>query len=200
MLAVIARAELHDSECFEQTLAEARAGLTGTEYRAYEAGLVHLGTFAGSSESYGNDDDANPAAPDAVWIFDDARWITWEAKSEATATGEIGPENIRQAQGHLRYTEAERKASAPSGSIALLMSPKPKIMAAARMLANDETYLVRPPTVLEVFDRLIRSWRTARARTITVLSIAELADIFRAEQALPSQWLPLLKSAPVKRL
>ncbi|GAA5215968.1 DEAD/DEAH box helicase [Streptomyces thinghirensis] len=198
MLAVIARTELHRPEPFERALTEARAGLAGTEYRAYEAGLVHLGTFAGASESYGNDDDVNPAAPDAVWIFDDARWVTWEAKSEATPTGEIGPDNVRQAQGHLRYTEAERKASAPSGSIALLISPKPKIMAAARMLAGDETYLVRPPTVLEVFDRLIRSWRTARARTITVLSPAELADIFRAEQALPSQWLPLLKATPVK--
>ncbi|MFJ2021949.1 helicase C-terminal domain-containing protein [Streptomyces nodosus] len=175
MIAVIARTELHHPDRFEQTLTEARAGLAGTEYRAYEAGLVHLGTFVGASESYGNDDDANPAAPDAVWIFDDARWVTWEAKSEATPTGEIGPDNVRQAQGHLRYTEAERKASAPSGSIALLMSPKPKIMAAARMLANDETYLVRPPMVLEVFDRLIR-----------------------AEQALPSQWLPLLKATPVE--
>ncbi|QSS91687.1 DEAD/DEAH box helicase [Streptomyces sp. M54] len=197
MLAVIARTELHHPDRFEQTLTEARAGLAGSEYRAYEAGLVHLGTFAGASESYGNDDDANPASPDAVWIFDDARWITWEAKSEATSTGEIGPDSVRQAQGHLRYTESERKASAPSGSIALLMSPKPKIMDAARMLANDQTYLVRPSTVLEVLDRLIRSWRTARARTITVLGTTELADIFRGEQALPSQWLPLLESTPI---
>lgn len=59
-------------------------------------------------------------------------------------------------------------------------------------------YLVRPPTVLEAFDRLVRAWRSARARTITVLSVAELADIFRAEDALPSQWLPLLEAIPVK--
>lgn len=78
------------------------------------------------------------------------------------------------------------------------MSPKPKSMAAARMLADDQVYLVRPPTVLEFLDRLIRAWRTARARTITVLSTAELADIFRAEQALPSQWLPLLETTPIK--
>jgi hypothetical protein len=198
MLGVVACTELHDPDRFEQTVAEARAGLAGTEYRAYEAGLVHLGTFAGASESYGNDDDANAAAPDAVWIFREARWITWEAKSEATSTGEVGPDNVRQAQGHLRYTEAERDASAPSGSIAILMSPKPKIMPAARMLADDHLYLVRPPAVLEVFDRLVRAWRSARARTITVLSTAELADIFRAEDALPSQWLPLLSVAPVK--
>ncbi|WPP32274.1 DEAD/DEAH box helicase [Streptomyces sp. CL7] len=198
MLGVVACTELHHPDGFEQTVAEARAGLAGTEYRAYEAGLVHLGTFAGASESYGNDDDANPAAPDAVWIFGEARWVTWEAKSEATSTGEVGPDNVRQAQGHLRYTEAERNAPAPSGSIALLMSPKPKIMPAARMLADDHLYLVRPPSVLDVFDRLVRAWRSARARTITVLSTAELADIFRAENALPSQWLPLLKAAPIK--
>ncbi|MGP4052602.1 hypothetical protein [Streptomyces sp. 2A115] len=78
------------------------------------------------------------------------------------------------------------------------MSPKSKIMPAARMLADDHLYLVRPPTVLEAFDRLDRAWRSARARTITVLSVAELADIFRAEDALPSQWLPLLEAIPVK--
>jgi hypothetical protein len=193
---------LHRAERFEQTVAEARAGLAATEYRPYEARLVHLGTFAGASESYGNDDDASPAAPDAAWIFGDARWITWEAKSEATSTGAVGPDNVRQAQGHLRYTEAERNAAAPSGSTALLMSPKPKIMPAARMLAEDYVFLVRPPAVLEVFDRMVRAWRSARARTITVLSIAELAElaeIFRAEDALPSQWLPLLEAIPVKQ-
>ncbi|WP_328403397.1 hypothetical protein OHS70_32560 [Streptomyces sp. NBC_00390] len=79
------------------------------------------------------------------------------------------------------------------------MSPKPKSMPAARMLAENYVFLVRPPAVLEVFDRMVRAWRSARARTITVLSIAELAEIFRAEDALPSQWLPLLEAIPVKQ-
>ncbi|MEU0946823.1 hypothetical protein ABZ379_29370 [Streptomyces canus] len=105
----------HRADRFEVAVTQARTGLAGTEYRAYEAGLVSLGTFAGTSDSYGSEDDSEPAAPDAVWIFDDARWITWEAKSEASTTGEVGPDNVRQAQAHLNYTETERQESAPSG-------------------------------------------------------------------------------------
>ncbi|MET9759917.1 DEAD/DEAH box helicase [Streptomyces sp. NPDC006372] len=199
MRSIASSTDLHRADHFEAAISAARTGLAGTEFRAYEAGLVSLGTFAGASHSYGNDDDSEPAAPDAVWIFDDTRWITWEAKSEASATGEVGPDNVRQAQAHLRYTETERHESAPSGSIALLISPKPKVLPAARMLAEDYVYLVRPPTILEIFDRLVRAWRTARSRTISTLSPASLAEIFQAEDALPSQWLPLLQSSPLKQ-
>ncbi|MER5347118.1 hypothetical protein ABT030_43935 [Streptomyces mirabilis] len=78
------------------------------------------------------------------------------------------------------------------------MSQKPGVLPAARMLAEDYVFLVRPPTVLQIFDRLVRAWRAARGRTITALPIPELAEIFRAEEALPSQWLPLLKKSPLK--
>lgn len=199
MRSIASNTDLHRADRFEAAISKARTGLANTEFRAYEAGLVSLGILAGTSHSYGNDDDSEPAAPDAVWIFDDTRWITWEAKSEASATGEVGSENVRQAQAHLRYTEAERHESAPSGSIALLMSPKPKVLPAAHMLAEDYVYLVRPPTVLEIFDRLVRAWRTARSRTINTLPIATLAEIFQAENALPSQWLPLLQASPLKQ-
>ncbi|WP_405535404.1 DEAD/DEAH box helicase family protein (plasmid) [Streptomyces canus] len=199
MRGIIARTELHRAHDFEHTIAQARTGLTGTEFTAYEAGLVSLGTLAGASESYAEDDTLKPASPDAVWIFADTRWILWEAKSEATPTGEVSPENVRQAQGHLSYTEAERETSAPSGSITLLMSPKPKVLPAAHMIAADNLYLVRPPAVLTIFDRIVRAWHTARARTITTLSPNELAEIFQTEDALPSQWLPLLQAQPLKQ-
>ncbi|WSQ15203.1 hypothetical protein OG604_50140 [Streptomyces sp. NBC_01231] len=199
MQGIIARTELHHANRFEHTIAEARTRLAGTEATPYEAGLVSLGTLAGTSASYAEDDTAKPASPDAVWIFADARWIIWEAKSEATPTGEVSPDNVRQAQGHLSYTEAERHAAAPSGSITLLMSQKPSVMPAARMIAADHLYLVRPLAVLTIFDRLVRAWRTARARTIATLSTTELADIFQTEEALPSQWLPLLQAQPLKQ-
>lgn len=184
---------------FEEVAATTRSGLTGTEFRAYEAALVTLGQLAGASESYGNDDDENPAAPDSVWIFNDARWITWEAKSEAQPTGMVGPNDVRQAGSHLRTAESERGISAPSDSVSLLMSPKPTVMSEARALAEEHLYLVNPQQVLEVFDRLLRAWRSARGRTISSLTTAELAEIFQAERALPSQWLPFLRKAPIRQ-
>lgn len=197
---VAAHADLSQADSFESTLAQARNGLAGTEYKAYEAGLVTLGTLAGASESYGNNNDEDAAAPDAVWIFEDMRWTTWEAKSEATPTGQVGAENVRQAQGHLRYAEAQRGESAPSDSVCFLISPKPGVMPAARMLAEEHAYLVRPPQVLDLCDRLGRAWRAARARNIPTLSTRELAAIFSAEQTLPSQWLPSLRSEPFRTL
>ncbi|MEE1826610.1 DEAD/DEAH box helicase family protein [Streptomyces sp. BE20] len=190
---------LQRAETFEQTITQARTDLAGTAYKAYEAGLVILGTLAGASESYGNNDDEDPAAPDAVWIFEEARWATWEAKSEAQPTGQVGADNVRQAQGHLRYTEAQRKEPAPSDSVSFLVSPKPGVMPSARMLAEEHVYLVRPPQALDLCDRLGRAWRNARGRDIPALSVQQLAAVFGAEQALPSQWLPALRSEPLRR-
>ncbi|MFG3590718.1 hypothetical protein [Streptomyces sp. NPDC047990] len=190
--------ELAHPDTFEQTVKVARSGLANAEHRAYEAGLVSLGRFAGASESYGNNDDEDPASPDAVWIFNDSRWVSWEAKSEAQPTGSVGPNDVRQAQSHLRTVESERGAAAPSDSFSLLMSPKPSVMPQARAVAEDHIHLVRPPQVLDIFDRLVRAWRTARSRNINSLTLAELAALFHAERALPSQWMAELRSNPFK--
>ncbi|MFE1988172.1 hypothetical protein [Streptomyces mirabilis] len=48
-------------------------------------------------------------------------------------------------------------------------------------------------------DRLVRAWRTARRRTISTLSPTALAEIFQAEGALPSQWLPLLQTDQLRQ-
>ncbi|MFJ9729708.1 DEAD/DEAH box helicase [Streptomyces sp. NPDC101209] len=198
MQAVQQDRELAHPDTFEQTVASTRSGLVNTEHRAYEAGLVSLGRFAGASPSYGNNDDEDPASPDAVWIFSDTRWVTWEAKSEAQPTGSVGPNDVRQAQSHLRSVESERQTSAPSDSFSLLMSPKPSVMPQARAVAEDHIYLVRPPQVLDIFDRLVRAWRTARGRNISSLTVADLAALFQAEGALPSQWMTGLRSNPFK--
>lgn len=63
-------------------------------------------------------------------------------------------------------------------------------------MAEDHLYLVTPDQVLEVFDCLVRAWRTARGRGFDALSSTDLAAIFRAEQALPSQWTATLRAVP----
>ncbi|MFG2440934.1 hypothetical protein [Streptomyces sp. NPDC048508] len=60
-------------------------------------------------------------------------------------------------------------------------------------------HLVRPQEVLEIFDRLVRAWRTARTRDLTSLTVPDLITIFKSEGALPSQWLPRLRTQPIQK-
>src|SRR5205814_2159752 len=91
LTAVLASTEdLGRPERFDNEVTYARKALEDTEYTAYEAALVLLGTLVGAYPSLGNDDDAEEAEPDAVWIFGDIQWVIWEAKSMAKDKGQIG--------------------------------------------------------------------------------------------------------------
>ncbi|MGW7073080.1 DEAD/DEAH box helicase [Streptomyces sp. NPDC054855] len=199
MQAVLGATDLAAPQVFSDAVLKTRAGLQGTEYTAYEAGLVQLGTFAGAQPSYGNNDDDTAAAPDAVWIFGDAQWVIWEAKSEASPTGQVGADNARQAGAHLRFTATERSAPAPSDSVCLLVTPKSRVHPSARALAEPHVYLVHPNDALTLFDKIIRAWNAARAIDLANLSVPELATLFRAEGALPTQWLPTLRTQPLQQ-
>ncbi|WNV84712.1 DEAD/DEAH box helicase [Umezawaea sp. Da 62-37] len=193
---ILAATDLARIEAFEEIM-KARVGLEGAEYTAYEAGLVHLGRLAGAEPSYGNAEDEGDALPDAVWIFGEAQWVLWEAKSQAKDTGQIGADQVRQAGAHLRTAEKEQGKAAPGDSVCLLVSPKTKVHASAHAVAEENVYWIRPAEVLDLFDRLARAWQKSRARGLATLSVPELASIFKAEQALPSQWLPILRSGPL---
>ena len=60
-------------------------------------------------------------------------------------------------------------------------------------------YLLRPDDVVDLFDRVVRAWRTARTRDLDSLTPVELAAIFESEGALPSQWLPRVRTAPLQQ-
>ncbi|GHC81225.1 hypothetical protein GCM10007079_20790 [Nocardiopsis terrae] len=198
MNSILAANDLWEPEAFQAALA-ARAGLLETNPDSYEDGLVHLGRLAGATKSYGDPRDGRAAMPDAVWIFDSARWVIWEAKNQATNTGEIGAEQARQAGGHRRTTEKTEGVVAPGDSICVLASPKPKVHESTYNVAEENVYWVQPPQVLELFDTLTRAWQDARARNLQTMSVAALAAVFREHQALPSQWLPALRQHPLWR-
>lgn len=182
---------------FDPTVHAARIGLEGTPHREYEAGLVVMGALAGARPSEG--DGGNTAAPDATWIFGDAIWVSWETKSEAHPNGELGADDVRQAGAHLRFAADKYNKAAPGDSIGLLMTPQQRVHPSARAIAEIHVYQVTPTQVLDIFDRLVRAWRTARGRGFEALSATDLADIFRAEQALPSQWIAALRITPLAR-
>lgn len=191
-------ARLAKPAVFETEIQQVRSALLDTPHKPYEAALVVLGQLAGAEPSQGDSD--SDSAPDAVWIFGSAIWVVWEAKSEARSDGELGAEDVRQAGSHLRYTASKRAEAVPGDSAALLMTPQARVHPSAHAVAEQHVYLVRPREVVDLFDRLVRAWRTARTRDLESLSVADLATIFGAEGALPTQWLPRLRTEPLRRV
>jgi hypothetical protein len=124
--------------------------------------------------------------------------VAWETKSEAKNDGELGADDVRQAGGHLRFTAAKRDHAAPGDSPVLLMTPQARIHPSAHAVAERHVYLVRPQQVVDLFDRLVRAWRTARTRNVETLTPMDLAAIFTDEGALPTQWLPRLRTEPLQ--
>ena len=179
---------------FDTQVSAARAGLAGTEAHAYENALAYMGRLAGAEPSEGN--GSADAAPDATWIFSSVLWVCWEAKSDARADGELGADDVRQAGGHLRYAATQRELPIPSGSVSLLMTPQARVHNAAKALAEDHVFLVRPPDVVDVFDRLVRAWRTLRARG-EAITVEDVLTALNAERALPSRWLAELTQVPL---
>jgi hypothetical protein len=183
---------------FDTQVTEVRSSLMGTDSRPYEAALVTLGRFAGASHSEGS--GGADAAPDAIWIFNRMMWVAWEAKSEADPGGELAPRHASQAGGHLRYTEGKRAEAPPGDSVSLILTPQHRVHPAARTIAEDHVFLVHPTEVLDLFDRLVRAWRSVRARNSSSLAPADALAIFSAEEALPSQWLPKLRQRPLREM
>ena len=182
---------------FDSTIQSARAALLDTPRKPYEAALVVLGQLAGAVPSEG--DSNNDSAPDATWIFGTAIWVAWEAKSDARTDGELGANDVRQAGSHLRFIATKRAESAPGDSPAMLMTPQARVHPSAHAVAERHVYLVRAGKVVDLFDRLVRAWRTARTRNLETLPPAELAAIFAGEGALPTKWLPQLRTEPLQQ-
>ncbi|WP_405458116.1 DEAD/DEAH box helicase family protein [Streptomyces sp. NBC_00101] len=198
MTGVIANAaHLAKPAVFDTAIHSARAALTDTPRKPYENALVLLGQLAGAVPSEG--DGNNDSAPDATWIFGDALWAVWEAKSEARPEGELGAGDVRQAGSHLRFAADKRGEAAPGDSPCLLVTPQERIHPSAHAVAESHLCLVRPHEVVDLFDRLVRAWRTARTRDLSSLSTTDLLAVFRTENALPSQWLHLLRAYPLAR-
>jgi hypothetical protein len=82
----------------------------------------------------------------------------------------------------------------PAGSISLIVTPQSSIHPAARAVAEMHLHRVRPQEMLDLFDRVVRAWRTIRA---TGNSLPQILDAMRTEDALPSQWLRTLSTDSV---
>lgn len=182
---------------FDSDVTRIRSQLMATAATPYEEALVYLGRLAGASDSYGN--GGATAAPDAAWIFGSRLWVTWEAKSEAQPSGELGAEDVRQTGSHLRYVLDQRNEPIPSGSISIIMTPQERIHPTAHAVAEGHTHLVRGDLVLDLFDRLVRAWRNLRTRGAHALTTQDVLSVLHTEGVLPSMWVPQAMAYPLSR-
>jgi hypothetical protein len=160
--------------------------------------LVRLGVFAGADNVSGN--GGADAAPDATWLFGQRLWVCWEAKTNAEASGELGATSSRQASGHLQYVSGVRGEPAPAGSATFIVSPQTRIHSAARLVADDNVFLLTPDFVAELHSRLVRAWRAVRALKSANPPMNSMLNAFRAEQALPTQWIARAKGSRLQAL
>ena len=179
---------------FESAVVSITKGLSEAASKPYEAALVRMGRFLGATEAYG--DGNASAAPDAVWIFDNLEWTTWEAKSESKPGGFISADNSKQASGHLRFITDRRQSQPPSGSHGFLTTPHTEIHSSARALAEDHVFGVQPDQVLDLFNRAVRAWRKLRTMGSTPAH-DDVTALFAEHRCLPSQWLTDLTTQPL---
>jgi hypothetical protein len=82
--------------------------------------------------------------------------------------------------------------------VSLLLTPQARVHHAAHAVAEDHVFLVRPSAILDLFDRLIRAWRSLRARGESV-GVEDVIAALSTERALPSQWLAELTQEPLMK-
>lgn len=181
---------------FDARTTSMRTAMSETSAAPYEQALIDLGQYAGASESLARSKAA--AAPDGAWLFGDITWISWEAKSEAKSDGELGADYAREASGHLRYLSRSRDEDLPGDSFGFIVTPQTRTHAAASFVAEDHLWLLRPDQVLDLHDKIVRAWR--RVRSLNNPDRRTIAEIFRAERALPTQWIVDIRTTHLAEL
>jgi len=181
----------------ERIGSELRAALLGIDAPAYERALSELGTLVGA-------DAAKPpgdAQPDSVWIFGDALWVGWEAKSEEASDHELSVETVRQAASHLRAVAGQRGASIPPGSLTVIASPRQQIATAAQALAPEELHLLHPDEIVQVAEDVLAAWHAVRALGLGLDDQAlrsRLLEQFRSHRCIGALLAERLSSRPLR--
>jgi len=185
---VLLVSELSGSKAFHRVEAAVTALQSQCDYKAYEAGLVALGSLLGAESVATSSADS---APDATWLFGETLWVCWEAKNEAT-TDQISSRVVRQAGSHLRYTSHEQNTSVPSGSFVVLATAQTEFHPSARKVAEDCLYLNSLEVIGDFANVVLSFWTALRSRFTKEAEQSAVLELMREFQVLPSQWTEML--------
>jgi len=176
---------------YNPLITEIMSGLAATDAPTFERALVRLGNLAGASSSIG--DEKATAKPDASWDFSGILWVTWEAKSNSDANGEIDVSSIDQTNRHLRSMSDRTGQAIPSGSVSILTTPQTRFHAASPGVAEDHSYWVGLTFVQDLAANLDQAWRIIKTSLAPDSEVERkrqvITEAFRSRSVLPTQWL-----------
>lgn len=154
----------------------------------YEAGLNLLGDFLGA-EAY---KPSGEGRCDSAWVWDNALWITLEAKSEQDEEGVVALRYVRQANTQLEHLAADRGCEyAPSGSVSVIVSDRESVDPQHAPVANENVYLATPAAMAEVAADVVSAWKDFLATAAGVQNkralTAHVRDVLTQFGCLPTQ-------------
>lgn len=178
-------------------ISELREGLSAIDHKDYEPALSDLGLLLGAEASKPKGD----GRADSTWSWGDHLWITLEAKSEHKPSGQIGLDDVRQANKHLTLMSDDRGRAIPPGSVSLLISPRDVFKRDALVIAEPILFKAKPEDLMALLDAVNRLW----LRLITLRNIADrparreaVADALADARLLPGDLLDRLTVEPVQ--
>lgn len=179
-----------------QIISETISGLGAIDHGTYEPALSALGKLVGADASKPTGD----ARTDSQWCWDDHLWLSLEAKSEHVPAGLIGADDVRQVNGHLDLVAHDRGVAAvPTGSAAVMISPRTLVNRTAMALAEPGTWRVTPANVLGLAVDVERLW--SHLQTLRTLDVkarrAPVAEALKNARLTPEDIVDRLTLTPL---
>lgn len=173
------------------------SGLGAIDHNTYEPALSSLGKLVGADATKPTGD----ARTDSQWCWDDHLWLSLEAKSEHVPEGLIGANDVRQVNGHLGLVAHDREVAAiPSGSAAVMISPRTLVNRTAMALAESDTWRVTPADVLALALDVQRLWthlQTLRSLPDANARRAPVAEALKNARLAPEDIIDRLTLTPL---
>lgn len=162
--------------------------LAQQESSPYEQGLTLLGEFLGAVAN-------KPKAQgrcDSAWKWDNALWITLEAKSEEHPNGLLPLKDIRQTNTQLDLLASDNQMSnAPSGSVSIILTNRLTVDPEHAQAAQPHVYLASLTKVEEIAADVQAAWRNLLSVSTSNASDSALRShiqsVFSENGCLPSQ-------------
>ncbi len=136
---------------FDEVLALMRQNVGERDATRFHQGLETLGDVLGFEVWR---DDGSTACPDVVWRDEARTWILFEAKTLQEPERPLGANDVRQANSHDNWMEAEKDwTPRPNELLTVIVSDRTKLAEAADVVADEDVALIPPATLEAIADR-----------------------------------------------